>query len=147
MKVYSWSRLLLALAGAGLIGWNSMREFPEHRGLALMEGFLAVVVLLSGLRDSLTARGFQRAKEQERLTRRAEARLFGRYWPAVLWGGVAVSVPVLLLSLWKAEFFFFGFGVLGFVSMYYVVIFLVLGSVTNEIREEEAARGEGRDLD
>ncbi|MEY8230432.1 hypothetical protein AALA82_02245 [Oscillospiraceae bacterium 50-16] len=148
MKIFSWNHLWSGLICAGGLTWCGIQTYSKTPALALAQFALAAFWLARGLWCVLTERGRSWAREQDRLNKLTEERQFGRYWPIVLWGGLAIPAPFLLLSLWRHEFLMVGLVLLGFASLYYLLVCVIFGKAKDEIRRAETiTREEGRPLD
>lgn len=142
MKVYSWNYLLQALFFAGFFGWVGIRQLDENWRMTLLYFVLGVVMLVRGLWEALTERGFRRTKQRERLDKLAQERRFGRYKTVVLWSGVVVLLASMLLSLQFSVFFFITLALMVVTLIYYLVVAILLKTAREEIELEEYARGE-----
>lgn len=138
MKIYLGIYLWYNLLFSGVLIWQGVQAYDEIPALALVEFVLAALSLARGLWYTLTERGQNRAREQDRLNKLTEEWRFGRYWPLVLWGGLAIPAPFLLLALWRREFLVVGLVLLGFAGLYYILVSVIFSTAKEEIRRAEA---------
>ena len=140
LGIYLWYNLLFS----GVLIWQGVQAYDKTPALALVEFVLAALSLARGLWYALTERGQNWAREQDRLNKLTEERQFGRYWSLVLWGGLALPALFLLLALWRREFLVVGLVLLGFASLYYILVGIIFSTAKEKIRRAEATAGEER---
>lgn len=88
MKVYSWKTLLITIfsGGIGLLYALVLYHREDWSGAVL--AILSIILLVKGIRTSMTRKGMQQSKENEEKRKRAYQTLFGRFSVVMPYGGL-----------------------------------------------------------
>ena len=100
MKVYSWKTLLITIfsGGIGLLYALVLYHREDWSGAVL--AILSIIVLVKGIRTSMTRKGMQQSKENEEKRKRAYQTLFGRFSVVMPYGGlIAFFIAFLLFRI------------------------------------------------
>lgn len=102
MKIYDWKKLLICILSGAFLAfiWVTTRR----------EGFSAwiwaivfVSLICGGIYESMTERGFRKAKEKEEHVRAAYRKRFGKLGAVMPWSVVAVWIAVILTALYASS--------------------------------------------